>query len=109
MQAAERVFKPVGINVILACYPGLNTQVGISLHYATDASAASSPGRVAEQPRRNDAGCELDVHELVVISRCSLRERSRFTDTHCKDRVDSWNARSVRDDRPPPVSFARSL
>jgi hypothetical protein len=36
-------FKPVGVNVILACYPTLNTQITSSLQYTTDTSTATMP------------------------------------------------------------------
>jgi hypothetical protein len=42
-QASERFFRPVGLNVILACYPSLDTQLTSSLKYQTDASSAVMP------------------------------------------------------------------
>jgi hypothetical protein len=41
--ASERFFQPVGINVILACYATLNSQINISLNYADDTSSATTP------------------------------------------------------------------
>lgn len=43
MAASGMFFKTVGVNVILACYPSLNTQIQSSLEYATDTSAATMP------------------------------------------------------------------
>jgi hypothetical protein len=43
MTAQTYFFRPVGVNVILACYSALNTQIQHSLQYATDTSAATTP------------------------------------------------------------------
>jgi hypothetical protein len=41
--SSERFFRPVGIDVILACYSTLNTQIDKSLNYSTDTSPANTP------------------------------------------------------------------
>jgi len=43
-------FQPVGINVILGCYPTLSTQVQNSLQYTNDSSTATMPTALGSSP-----------------------------------------------------------
>jgi hypothetical protein len=45
--ASGTFFKTVGIDVILACYPSLDTQITSSLEYTTDTSAATMPAQLS--------------------------------------------------------------
>lgn len=45
--ASQTFFRPVGINVILACYPSLNTQITSSLEWSTDPASATSPAALS--------------------------------------------------------------
>jgi hypothetical protein len=49
-RALATFFQPVGVNVILACYPTLNTQIQNSLQYTNDSSTATMPTALGSSP-----------------------------------------------------------